>query len=89
MTQKQNEEKDIVENEPNTGRRQMMFSVVWAALIIASALVIKDNKAATIMLFLLVGGWAATAPYVGGFKKMMACERRAMRRFMGLNTTAK
>lgn len=77
----------IIENENDTNKKNsnkyIGTSVVWAAMMIASALVIKDQKDAAVMLFLLIGGWAATVSQTGGFKQAMACERAMFRKLLG------
>lgn len=41
-------------------------AIVWGALMIASSLVISEDKQSTTMLFLLIGGWLVTQDLVTG-----------------------
>ncbi|WP_262694268.1 hypothetical protein [Kordiimonas aquimaris] len=78
-----------VENGKVRNRNTAGHALIWAALMIASALVIKDEKAASSMLFLLFAGWTGTVVMNGGFRQAMACEAALFRRILGRDTSAK
>jgi len=48
------------------GKQTIINAIIWAAMIIASALVIHDEKAQSTMLFLLLAGWVASSGLFGG-----------------------
>lgn len=72
-----------VENGKKENRNTVGSALIWAALMIASTLVIEDEKAASSMLFLLLAGWATTVAMSGGFRQAMECEAALFRKFLG------
>ena len=69
---------DKIEN-----RKSVDHAIIWAGLILASSLLIEDEKTASTMLFLLIGGWVATVSLAGGFKRAVTCEASLYRRLFG------
>lgn len=78
----------LEDNKASTSS-EVGHSLIWAALMIASSLLIEDEKAASAMLFLLLAGWAGSISLSGGFKQSKACERAFFRRIFGLEKTPK
>jgi len=78
-----------VEDNKKGHRNPNGHALIWASLMIASALVIKDEKTASSMLFLLLAGWAAMMTLNGGFKQAMACEAAFFRKLLGRGPSLK
>ncbi len=57
-------------------------SLIWAALIIASSLVIPENKQSTTILFLLIFGWFATQDLIPGSRSYSKAECMFFRRLL-------
>ena len=55
-------------------------AILWAAMMLASALVIKDDKAASTMLMLLVVGWFGSSMLFGNMREQARAECRAVKR---------
>ena len=53
-------------------------ALIWAAMIIASSLVIEDTKAASTMMFLLITGWVASSSVLGGMAQNARAECAAV-----------
>lgn len=78
-----------VENNKKEGRNEVGHSIIWAAMMIASSLVMKDEGSADTMLFLLMAGWVATMTVTGGFKQSVERECAFLRKLFGFEKTAK
>ena len=55
-------------------------AIIWAAMIIASSLVIEDAKAASTMMFLMIAGWIASTSLFGGVVQNARAECAAVKR---------
>lgn len=66
-------------NKP-TAKQTIGNVVIWAAMIIASSLVVEDSKTATTMLFLLIAGWIASSSLFGGMAHSARAECAAIKR---------
>lgn len=55
-------------------------ALIWAAMIIASSLVIEDSKTASTMMFLLIAGWIASSSLFGGLAQSARAECAAIKR---------
>jgi len=58
-------------------------ALVWAALMIAVALVVDDAEKSGILILFLVAGWVATGGLSGGRNEFAKAECRAFRRWIG------
>lgn len=66
-----------------SAKKQILHSLVWAAAILASSFIVKDEKQASMMLFILLAGWVASGGLNGGAenaRKEIACLKK---RFFG------
>ena len=65
----------------------VLNAIIWAALIIASSLVISEDKQSATMLFLLIGGWFVTQELVTGSRAYSNAECAYIRRLFRRNKT--
>lgn len=66
-----------------SAKKQILHSLIWAAAILASSFIVTNEKQASMMLFILIAGWAASGGLNGGMgstRKEIACLRK---RFFG------
>lgn len=68
-------------NNKATTKQTIGNALIWAAMMIASALVIEGEKAQSTMLFLLIAGWIASSSLFGGVAQSARAECAAI---MGL-----
>jgi len=66
-------------NTPAT-KQTIGNALIWAAMMIASSLVIEDSKAASTMMFLLIAGWIASSSLFGGLAQSARAECAAVKR---------
>ncbi len=69
-----------------TTKQTIGNALIWAAMMIASALVIPDEKAQTTMLFLFIAGWIASSSLFGGLAQSARAECAAVKRLFTRRT---
>ncbi len=69
-----------------TTKQTIGNAVIWAAMMIASALVIPDSKAQTTMLFLMIAGWIASSGLFGGVAQSARAECAAVKQLFTRRT---
>lgn len=70
-----------------TEQKVLGNALVWAAMIIASSLLIEDGKTASTMLFLLLGGWFASSNFIGSSAKTASTECAALKRLFSFKSS--
>lgn len=65
-----------------TAKQTIGNAIIWAAMVIASALVITDEKAQSTMLFLFIAGWIASSSLFGGIAQSARAECAAIKRLL-------
>ncbi len=58
-------------------------ALAWASMMIASALVVKDETASSTMLMLLLMGWFASSMNLGSLKEAARAECAYFKRLIG------
>ncbi len=64
----------------STAKQSIGNALIWAAMVIASSLVVEDSKAASTMMFLLIAGWIASTSLFGGVAQNARAEFAAIKR---------
>jgi hypothetical protein len=70
-----------------TAKNNIVHALIWAAIILASSYLIKDEKAASTLFFILIGGYVATSGLMTNssinVRQEGACLMRYLRRVFG------
>lgn len=70
-----------------TATSNIVNALIWAAIILAASYLIKDEKVASTMLFVLIGGFVATSSLISGsgasLREEVSCMMRRLRRLFG------
>ena len=69
-------------NETKNNRSIIANAVIWAAMIIAAALVMDGGNQAQTMMLVLIGGWFASHSLFSNSKQALRAECAFIRRLM-------
>lgn len=70
--------------ETTVKRKIVGNALIWAAMMIASAILFKGQDGAKTLLLLFIAGWFATNSLIAGPRDMMRAECATFRRIFGL-----
>lgn len=73
--------------QSNGQEKQLAHSILWAALMIATALVMKGDENLTILLIIMISSWFCSFILLTGSQENsgFAAERACIHRFFGRN----
>lgn len=73
--------------DKETKQKSTANAIIWAAMMLATALVVKDGNNSSAMIAILIAGWLASAQLLVG-KNALKSECAMWRRIMGRGKAA-
>lgn len=70
-------------SETTVKQKRVANAMIWAALMIASALILKGQDGAKVLMFLYIAGWFVTNSLIDGTENFFKAECAAFRRLIG------
>ena len=74
-------------SEKTEKKKTIANAIIWAAMILATSLVVGDTEKMSAMIPILIAGWFASTQLVGG-NDMMQKECAMWRRLLGIQKSA-
>jgi len=78
-----NESNQNSETAEHKGKNLVGIAIVWAAMMIAVSIVVKDAEKIQALILLMVAGWIATGGFTGSSSAFYKAECRMFRRLIG------
>lgn len=70
-------------SEMTAKKKRIGNAIVWSAIMIASALILKGQESYQVLMFLYIAGWFATNSLIEGAGGFYKAECAAFRRWLG------
>jgi len=77
------ESKQNSESTEKKGKNLVGIAIVWATMMIAVSLIVKDAEKIQALILLMVAGWIATGGFTGTSSAFYKAECRMFRRMIG------